>query len=142
MNHVKDKVIIITGGSSGFGLEAARILLEMGARIAITGRDPARLSAAEDELGANGQLLAVRADACKTDDWRTLLNAVVDYFPAPTEVPQISGIHPKTREEQVVHCSESDPLSALVFKIMTHIDGPMRYYTRIYSGMLVLYRQS
>jgi len=65
-----------------------------------------------------------------------LLNAIVNYFPAPTEVPSIRGTHPKTRQEQEVHCSASDPLSALVFKIMTHIEGPMIYYARIYSGVL------
>jgi NAD(P)-dependent dehydrogenase (short-subunit alcohol dehydrogenase family) len=40
-HYVQDKVIIITGGSSGFGFEAARILLEMKARVVITGREPA-----------------------------------------------------------------------------------------------------
>ena len=38
-HHVKDKVVVITGGSSGFGLEAARMLLEMGSRVVITGRN-------------------------------------------------------------------------------------------------------
>ena len=38
-HYVKDKVIIVTGGSSGFGLETARLLLEMGAKVVITGRN-------------------------------------------------------------------------------------------------------
>ena len=42
-HYVDGKVIIITGGSSGFGLEAARILLEMGAKVVITGRNQERL---------------------------------------------------------------------------------------------------
>ena len=69
-HYVQDKVVIITGGSSGFGLEAARILLGMGAKVAITGRNAERLAAAEKDL-AGDQLLAVQADACCTDDWRT-----------------------------------------------------------------------
>lgn len=74
--------------------------------------------------------------ALKNKGIHPLLDSIARYFPAPTEVPQIKGIHPKTQVEQFVHCSESDPLSALVFKIMTHVDGPMLYYARIYSGIL------
>ncbi|GAK54604.1 elongation factor G 2 [Candidatus Moduliflexus flocculans] len=74
--------------------------------------------------------------ALKNKGIQPLLDAVTHYFPAPTEVPKIIGIHPKTGHEQAIHCSEREPLAALVFKIMTHVDGPMIYYTRIYSGVL------
>lgn len=74
--------------------------------------------------------------ALKNKGIQLLLDAIVNYFPAPTEVPQIKGIHPKTGDERLIHCAEKDPLAALVFKIMTHMDGPMIYYTRIYSGVL------
>ncbi len=37
-HYIDGKVVIVTGGSSGFGFETARLLLEMGARVAITGR--------------------------------------------------------------------------------------------------------
>jgi elongation factor G len=39
-----------------------------------------------------------------------LLDAIVHYFPAPTEVPLIKGIHPKTGKERLIHCSDRDPL--------------------------------
>ncbi len=74
--------------------------------------------------------------ALKNKGIQPLLDAVLDYFPAPTEVAHITGIHPKTHKEQRVRCSDDEPLSALVFKIMTHLDGPVIYYTRIYSGVL------
>jgi len=74
--------------------------------------------------------------ALKNKGIQPLLDAVLDYFPAPTEVAHITGIHPKTHKEQRVRCSDNEPLSALVFKIMTHLDGPVIYYTRIYSGVL------
>lgn len=78
-HYVQDKVVIVTGGSSGFGLEAARMLLEMGAKVAITGRDRERLDAAAGSL-AHADLLPVRADACSTDDWGGLIDAAVQRF--------------------------------------------------------------
>ena len=78
-HYVQDKVVVVTGGSSGFGLEAARLLLEMGANVVITGRNAERLASAEKDL-ASENLLAVRADACSTGDWRTLIAEVLDRF--------------------------------------------------------------
>ncbi len=75
-HYLEGKVILITGGSSGFGLEAARLLLELGARVAVTGRDAGRLKAAETELSGGANLLAVQADACVTADWKKLVQAV------------------------------------------------------------------
>jgi NAD(P)-dependent dehydrogenase (short-subunit alcohol dehydrogenase family) len=78
-HYVQNKVIIITGGSSGFGLEAARILLGMEARVVITGRNTKRLAAAAKEL-THENLLAVQADATKTADWKKLLTATLKRF--------------------------------------------------------------
>jgi len=78
-HYVKDKVIIVTGGSSGFGLEAARILLEMGAKVIITGRDQERLNKAAADLN-HENLLAVQADACKTEDWKDLIEKTLAKF--------------------------------------------------------------
>ena len=78
-HYVKDRVIIITGGSSGFGLESARILLEMDAKLVITGRNKERLKRAEKDL-AHENLLAVQADAVKTTDWQRLLAQTKERF--------------------------------------------------------------
>ena len=75
-HYVKGKVVVITGGSSGFGLEAARMLLELGARVVITGRDKKRLAAATKSLGGGKVVLAVQADACSTADWKRLFATV------------------------------------------------------------------
>jgi NAD(P)-dependent dehydrogenase (short-subunit alcohol dehydrogenase family) len=80
-HYVQDKVIVITGGSSGFGLEAARILLEMNARVVITGRNQQRLDRAAEELGSS-DLLAVQADAVQTADWQRLIQTTLDRFGA------------------------------------------------------------
>ncbi|NLY02223.1 MAG: SDR family NAD(P)-dependent oxidoreductase [Rhodopirellula sp.] len=78
-HYIRDKIIVITGGSSGFGLEAARMVLEMGAKVAITGRDADRLRRAEESL-RHDDLLALRADATRTDDWKRLIGAVLERF--------------------------------------------------------------
>ena len=78
-NYVQDKVIIITGGSSGFGLAATGMLLEMGGKVVITGRNQQHLDAAEKNL-ASANLLAVPADAVKTADWKRLVKQTVERF--------------------------------------------------------------
>ncbi|MGE0735188.1 MAG: SDR family oxidoreductase [Alphaproteobacteria bacterium] len=60
--RLKDKIAVVTGGSSGIGLATARMLLAEGARVAICGRDPARLAAAAKSLGASANLLAIACD--------------------------------------------------------------------------------
>jgi NAD(P)-dependent dehydrogenase (short-subunit alcohol dehydrogenase family) len=61
MNRLNGKRALITGGTSGIGLETARQFLAEGARVAITGSDLHRLEAAKAELG--GDVIAIRADA-------------------------------------------------------------------------------
>lgn len=78
-HYVSGKVVVITGGSSGFGLETARLLLPMGAKVAITGRNAGRLAEAKSDL-AHADLLAVQADATRTEDWQRLVGQVLDRF--------------------------------------------------------------
>jgi NAD(P)-dependent dehydrogenase (short-subunit alcohol dehydrogenase family) len=61
MNRLNGKRALVTGGTSGIGLETARQFLEEGARVAVTGTNPATLDAARRELG--DAVLAIRADA-------------------------------------------------------------------------------
>ena len=81
-HYIKDKTIIITGGSSGFGFEAARMLLEMGGKLVITGRNLEKLRNAESLLGAGKNLLAVQADATSSEEWKKLIAVTLDRFSA------------------------------------------------------------
>ncbi|MEV1000070.1 glucose 1-dehydrogenase [Nonomuraea sp. NPDC050202] len=74
------KVALITGGTSGMGLAAARRLLAEGARVVITGRDKARLDAALDDLGGGDRVLAVRGDVADLADLDTLTTAIRDRY--------------------------------------------------------------
>ena len=65
-----------------------------------------------------------------------LLDAIVDYMPAPTDVPAIKGTNPKTDEEEDRHPSDNEPFSALAFKIMTDPYVGRLCFFRVYSGTL------
>ncbi len=63
-----------------------------------------------------------------------LLDAIVDFMPAPVDIPAIKGVNPKTEEEEVRESSDSEPFSALAFKIMTDPFVGKLCYFRVYSG--------
>ena len=63
-----------------------------------------------------------------------LLDAVVDYMPAPTDVESIKGVNPETGEETVRHSSDSEPFAALAFKIATDPFVGKLCFFRVYSG--------
>ncbi len=63
-----------------------------------------------------------------------LLDAVVEYLPSPLDVEAIRGIHPSKETEEVRPASDSEPLAALVFKIVTDPFVGRLAYFRVYSG--------
>ena len=65
-----------------------------------------------------------------------LLDAIVDYMPAPNDVPAIKGTNPKTDEEEDRHPRDDEPFSALAFKIMTDPYVGRLSFFRVYSGHL------
>ena len=67
---------------------------------------------------------------------QNLLDAIVDYMPAPNDVPAIKGVNPKTDEEEDRHPSDDEPFSALAFKIMTDPYVGRLSFFRVYSGHL------
>ena len=65
-----------------------------------------------------------------------LLDAIVDYLPAPTDIPPIQGVIPDTEDEDERPASDDKPFSALAFKIMTDpFVGKLAFF-RVYSGTL------
>ncbi|GAA8261851.1 elongation factor G [Helicobacter pylori] len=67
---------------------------------------------------------------------QTLLDAVIDYLPAPTEVVDIKGIDPKTEEEVFVKSSDDGEFAGLAFKIMTDPFVGQLTFVRVYRGNL------
>ena len=67
---------------------------------------------------------------------QTLLDAVVDYLPSPTEVSEIRGIDPKTEEEVRVESTDNGEFAGLAFKIMTDPYVGQLTFVRVYRGKL------
>ena len=63
-----------------------------------------------------------------------LLDAIVDYMPAPTDIESIKGVNPDTGEEEARHSSDTEPFSALAFKIATDPFVGKICFFRVYSG--------
>jgi elongation factor G len=74
--------------------------------------------------------------AFKNKGVQPLLDAVVDFLPAPTDVLNIKGIDARTEKEVERHSSDSSPLSMLAFKIMNDPFVGSLTFCRVYSGML------
>jgi NAD(P)-dependent dehydrogenase (short-subunit alcohol dehydrogenase family) len=80
MNRLANKRALITGGTTGIGLETARQFIAEGARVAITGTNPKTIDAARAELGSD--VLVIRADAADPQAQRTTAQAVQQAFGA------------------------------------------------------------
>lgn len=78
MNRLEGKTVLITGGSSGIGLATARLFRAEGARLAITGRNPEKLAAAQEELGS--ETLVMRSEAGSLAEIDSLMERVKNRY--------------------------------------------------------------
>ena len=65
-----------------------------------------------------------------------LLDAIIDYMPAPTDIKSMKGVNPDTNEEEERHASDEEPFSALAFKIATDPFVGKLCFFRVYSGVI------
>ncbi len=104
--------------------------------------DDAELSPAEVKAGIRAAALSGKVvpvlcgTALKNKGVQPLLDGIVSYLPAPTDVPPVIGFNPKTEEEQIRHADNEEPFCALAFKITTDPHVGKLTYLRVYSGML------
>lgn len=80
MTRLKDKVAVITGGSSGMGLETAKLFALEGAKVVIVGRSPDKLKDAEKEVAKHGEVLAIQGDVSSMDDLDNLYQQTQDKY--------------------------------------------------------------
>ncbi len=85
---------------------------------------------------ANAIFPVFAGSALKNKGVQLVLDAVVDYLPAPTDIPPIPGINPDTDEPDVRKASDSEPFAALAFKVATDPFVGQIIFFRVYSGSL------
>ncbi len=85
---------------------------------------------------ANDMVPVLCGTSYKNKGVQKLLDAIVDYMPAPTDVPAIRGINPETEEEVESPSSDDAPFAALAFKIMADPFVGKLCFFRVYSGTL------
>lgn len=98
----------------------------------------------EEELvrGIRKATLAVKiipvvcGSSFKNKGVQPLLDAVVAYLPAPTDIPSINGVHPETSVDEDRRAKDDEPFSALAFKIMADPYVGKLAFFRVYSGTL------
>jgi len=83
---------------------------------------------------ANDMVPVVCGTSYKNKGVQKLLDAVVDYMPAPTDVDHITGVNPDTEQEEERPSSDGEPFAALAFKIATDPFVGKLCFFRVYSG--------
>jgi NAD(P)-dependent dehydrogenase (short-subunit alcohol dehydrogenase family) len=86
---LKRKNLLVVGGSGGLGASAARTFLRLGARVAVTGRRPEKIEAAQSWLGNNG--LAMQCDASDSSQTEKVFSRVLDVFGELHGVYHVAG---------------------------------------------------
>ena len=86
---------------------------------------------------ANKMIPVVCGTSYRNKGVQKLLDAVVDFMPAPIDIPAIKGVNPNTEEEEERNSSDEEPFAALAFKIMTDPYVGKLCFFRVYSGVAV-----
>jgi NAD(P)-dependent dehydrogenase (short-subunit alcohol dehydrogenase family) len=97
MKRLEGKIAVITGGGSGIGLAAARDFLAEGAKVAITGRDAAKLQRAADSLKGGDRLLHHAADLVEPAQVEALAKKVADKLGPVDILVNTAGMNVKNR---------------------------------------------
>src|SRR5437588_8287424 len=97
MSALSGKIAVVTGGGSGVGKAVARLFLANGAKVAIAGRDLAKLEAAAAEFAAGDAVMAMPADVSVADECDTLIAAATNRFGRVDVLVNNAGTNLKAR---------------------------------------------
>ncbi len=116
--ELKNNTILITGGTSGFGLEFAKRLLELGNTVIVTGRDPVKLASAKKNLAG---LHTFQSDVSNPEEITNLYKTVIAQFPKLNILINNAG-----QMRKISLHDTSIGLSDITLEIETNLMGPIR----------------
>ena len=115
MNRLENKVAVITGGSSGMGLETAKLFASEGAKVVIVGRSLDKLKNAEKEVSQHGEVLAIQCDVSNLNDLDNLYQQVENKYSKIDVLFANAGIGDFTPATEVTE-ADFDKLVSINFK--------------------------
>jgi NADP-dependent 3-hydroxy acid dehydrogenase YdfG len=130
MSKLADKTALITGGGSGIGLATARMFLDEGARVVITGRDEAKLAAASKTLAGGNRLAHYAADVSKVDQVETLVRHATKVLGRIDILVNNAGLNIKDRAFRQLTPESWDQL------IRANLDGAFYCIHAVFPQML------
>ncbi len=96
------------------------------------------LKAALRKATINSELVPIiNGSSLKNKGVQRMLDAIIDYLPSPLDVPAVTGIHPKTEEQETRQTDPAAPFSALAFKVQADPHVGRLTFIRVYSGTMV-----
>ena len=137
-NNIKDKVIIITGASSGMGEAAAKHLSALGATVVLGARRAERLEKLAKEINDNGsKALAIAVDVTQRDQVKKLVDATVQQFGRVDVLLNNAGIMPLSLMERL-HVDEWDKMIDVNLKgVLNGIAAVLPYMKEQKSGQII-----
>ncbi|KTB57083.1 oxidoreductase [Pseudomonas viridiflava ICMP 13104] len=125
--NLSARTVLITGGSSGIGLELARRFLAMGNVVIITGRDEEKLQAARHELPG---VIAIRSDVGRAEDIVQLHEQLMQEFPTLDILVNNAGIM------RNIELSERRSLDDVALEVDIDLNGPVRMVQQFLPHLL------
>lgn len=116
--ELKNNTILITGGTSGFGLEFAKRLLKLGNTVIVTGRDPIKLASAKKNLPG---LQTFQSDVSKPEEIAKLFEKVISQFPELNVLINNAG-----QMRKIILHDTTIGLTDITLEIETNLMGPIR----------------
>ena len=130
MQTLNNKVALITGGGSGVGHATARLFLEQGARVAIAGRDAAKLKKAAEALGEPNRVIAIATDVSDPAQVKNLVEQTAKQFGRVDILVNNAGTNLKARRMREL------TIEAWNMLIRTNLDGAFYCIKAVLPQML------